>query len=101
LTQTQCKAAYTSHTTPRNADVAVNCSAGNISLSLLSAQDIAWKLKLIDLSGKEVYSTHLGKAFEGENIYNVDVSQRANGMYIAVISGSNGQTYSEKIVVSQ
>lgn len=66
-----------------------------ISLELPAAREI--KLKVLDITGSEVYSRDLGRVF-GRQVEPIDLSQAAKGVYTLVISSGDAE-YRSKLTI--
>ena len=69
--------------------------AFNISFPLADARDIT--ATIFNLMGKEMSATELN-AVEGANVFTINVSELASGIYTIVLTNADGTNSSHKFV---
>jgi hypothetical protein len=74
-----------------------NPATENITVDFNSAVEKRVSIKLLDITGKEVYSRELN-AIIGENQVQVDISGMPRGIYLAYLSGENLNEFKKVIV---
>ena len=71
----------------------------SVKFNLRSKSDI--NFKIMNLLGKELYSVNHKSLQSGQNTITIDADMLQPGMYICKLTGSNGQSYSSKLLWSK
>ncbi len=75
-----------------------NPAATTANISVVSNQNSAITIQLIDGMGREIRDVFSGYMNSGENIYSLNTSDVANGIYFVVVSDGN-RTYHSRISI--